>query len=154
MKGRLVAMENKSMQVHKGGCLCGAVRYQAEGPPVVVAHCHCTACQRGSGAGHTTGAMFSLVGFHLTGQVSDYKYKSDNGNEVTKVFCPVCASPVLGRNTGMEGYVTLPLGGLDDSSSFKPQVVVFMRNQKPWDNVDNHLPSFDGQPNWKPEDGV
>jgi hypothetical protein len=30
----------------RGGWLCGGVRYEIEGEPVVVAHCHCTDCQR------------------------------------------------------------------------------------------------------------
>ena len=41
-----------------GRCLCGECSYAIEGQPVVVAHCHCRDCQRLSGAGHTTGAMF------------------------------------------------------------------------------------------------
>ena len=42
-----------------GRCLCGACAYEIEGEPVVVAHCHCLDCQRLSGAGHSTGAMFA-----------------------------------------------------------------------------------------------
>ena len=91
-------IENKS-RVHRGGCLCGAVRYEAEGEPVVVAHCHCEDCQRRSGAGHSTGAMFAADRFRLTGQVAEYKLMSDNGNEVTRVFCPACGSPIFGRNS-------------------------------------------------------
>ena len=144
-------MAKTSTQTHTGRCLCGAVHYQVEGEPHIVAHCHCNACQRGSGAGHTTGAMFALAGFQLSGQVREYKYKSDNGNEVTKVFCPVCASPILGRNTATEGYVTLSLGTMDNSSDFKPQVIVFNSNQKPWDIMDPQIESYELQPNWTPE---
>lgn len=34
----------------EGSCLCGAVRYQVDGPPKRVAHCHCTLCQKHHGA--------------------------------------------------------------------------------------------------------
>jgi hypothetical protein len=33
----------------EGGCYCGAVRYVAEGEPVLRAQCHCRACQHISG---------------------------------------------------------------------------------------------------------
>ncbi len=147
-------MIEKTSRVHPGGCLCGAVRYEAEGQPSVVAHCHCKDCQRESGSGHATGAMFPVDKFRLTGQVAEYKLKSEKGNEVTRVFCPACGSPILGRNGGMIGFVTITLGTLDDSSEFEPQVVVFARNRKPWDVMDQSLPTFEAQPDWKPADGV
>ena len=107
-----------------------------------------------SPTGHATGAMFSLESFELMGHVEQYKYKSDNGNEVTKAFCPACGSPIFGENTGMEGYLTVTLGTFDDSSAFKAQVIVFARNQKTWDFMDQNLPSFEAQPTWRPGDKV
>ncbi len=142
------------LQIHQGGCLCGAVRYEAEGPPIVVAHCHCEACQRASGAGHSTVAMFPASAVHLTGNVSDFKYYADNGNEVTKCFCPLCGSSIIGRNTGTEDHVAISLGTLDDSTAFEPQVVVFASNRKPWDLMDQSLEIYQEQPNWKPKEDV
>ncbi len=34
----------------EGGCFCGAIRYQVDGPPRRVTHCHCLHCRRTSGA--------------------------------------------------------------------------------------------------------
>ncbi len=138
--------------VHKGRCLCGAVSYEAEGPPVLVAHCYCNNCQRASGSGHATGAIFPVERFRLQGQVAEFRLQSERGTEVTRVFCPTCGSPILGRNSGMAGFVTIALGTLDHSSDFEPQVIIFARNRKPWDNMDESLPAFASQPDWKPTD--
>ena len=138
-------------QVKSGGCLCGAVRYQVTGKPVIVAHCHCTDCQKLSGAGHTTGAMYARADFTLTGPVADYKLTSNNGNEVTRVFCPTCGSPLFGRNSSAPEYLTIMLGTLDDASAFEPEVTVFARNRQPWDHMDETIVTFEEQPAWKPK---
>jgi hypothetical protein len=140
-------------QVHRGRCLCGAVRFETHGRPEIVAHCHCKDCQRLTGGGHSTGAMFPTSRFQLKGTVGEYLLESEAGNEVTRVFCPSCGSPILGRNSGMPGFVTVSLGTLEDSSEFEPAVVVFARNRKPWDVMDETIPTFDAQPSWRPEKG-
>ena len=96
--------------------------------------------------------MFPVDKFRVTGRVAEYKLKSHSGNEVTRVFCPSCGSPVFGRNTGMMGFLTITLGTLDDSSDLEPEVTIFARNRKPWDAMDEDLLTFEAQPGWKPQD--
>ena len=142
-------METK---IHNGHCLCGKVSYAVRGDPVIVAHCHCDDCQRMSGSGHSTGAMYPLESLSLHGEVAEYALISESGNRVTRVFCPSCGSPILGRNSGMEGFATLSLGTMDDSSDLIPGVTVFARNRKPWDSMDESIQTFDAQPAWNPRD--
>jgi hypothetical protein len=59
-----------------GRCLCGAVTYEVDGDPVVVAHCHCADCQRVSGAGHTTGAMFPASKLVIRGAAGHSMHKT------------------------------------------------------------------------------
>jgi len=139
-------------RLHNGRCLCGAVTYVVTGDPVIVAHCHCEDCQRLTGSGHSTGAMFSEANLKLDGPVAEYELTSDNGNQVTRVFCPSCGSPILGKNTGMPGFVTLTLGTMTDSGDLQPGVVVFTRNRRPWDIMDETIPSFEAQPVFNPGD--
>jgi hypothetical protein len=136
-----------------GRCLCGACVYQIEGEPVVVAHCHCLDCQRLSGAGHSTGAMFGEGGVLLEGPVASHSFRSEADNEVTRLFCSACGSPLFGRNTGMPGFVTVTLGTMDDPD-LTPQVVVFARSRRAWDVMDEKLPTFQAQPAWTPADGA
>ncbi len=138
----------------RGRCLCGGVEYELEGDAVVVAHCHCTDCQRLSGAGHSTGAIFAAAQLKIQGELSEYQLESQTGSVVTRSFCPTCGSQLFGRNDRMPGYTTVALGTLDDPNAVSPQVIVFARSRPHWDVMDSALPSYDTQPNWKPEDGV
>ena len=143
-------MSEAAAEVRSGRCLCGRVSFDALGPAVVVAHCYCRDCQRLSGAGHTTGAMFPAGAVVVSGQAAEYSLRSDAGNTVTRVFCPSCGSPLLGRNTGMAGFVTISLGLFDDPSSFQPEVAIFARSRCAWDREDAAVTTFDAQPEWRP----
>lgn len=141
----------KSSDIHTGGCLCGNIKYEATGAPVVVAHCHCNDCQRSSGAGHTTGAMFAIKNVAISGDLAKFSHQSNVGTNVTKTFCPKCGSSIFGQNDGSPDYITISLGSFDDSSVFNPEVVIFAQNKKHWDVMDDTLLTFDEQPDWKPE---
>jgi hypothetical protein len=42
-----------------GGCLCGAMRFRAQGEPLDVASCHCVNCRKMSGAAFATFVVFA-----------------------------------------------------------------------------------------------
>lgn len=54
----------------------------------------------------------------------------------------------------MLGCMTVSLGTLDSPDDLVPQVVVFARSRRRWDIMDEHLPTYQAQPDWKPKDGV
>jgi hypothetical protein len=133
-----------------GKCLCGACSYTIEGEPVVVAHCCCLDCQRQSGCGHTTGAMFAETGIHIAGEPATHTLTSEAGNQVTRLFCRTCGSPLFGKNSGMPGFLTVTLGTLDEPDRLTPQVAIFTRSRRHWDVIDLGANAFEAQPSWKP----
>jgi hypothetical protein len=40
-----------SKKCYTGGCLCGSLRYEAEGEPLFTGHCYCADCRKASGSG-------------------------------------------------------------------------------------------------------
>lgn len=138
-------------QKYTGKCLCGAVSYIAKAAPVVVAQCHCEECRRLSGTGHTVGAMFISDLVALSGKLSEFRYDSGKGSQVTKAFCSNCGSPIYGKNTRMPDHLTLSLGTMDDASGLAVEVVIFERDKPHWDQLGQDVVSFATQPDWKPE---
>ena len=78
-----------------GGCLCGAIRYETVGEPVFSLRCHCRDCQRQSGAAHVPAARVPSAGFRiLQGTPKRYVTKADSGNDIVRVFCGNCGTPL------------------------------------------------------------
>ena len=66
-------------QTATGGCLCGAIRFEAAGEPLWIAHCHCHSCRRNTGAPVTTFVGFPADGFtYAAGEVHVYISTLDN----------------------------------------------------------------------------
>jgi hypothetical protein len=129
-----------------GQCLCGAVRFNAKAEPFVMAQCHCRDCQRVSGAGHTSNALFDERNVEVIGETTSYAVTADSGNTLTRYFCPNCGSRVFSRNSGRPGMIVLPAGAFDDSSWFRPKVVVFTRSRHDWDTAGEDVPRHEAMP--------
>jgi hypothetical protein len=77
----------------EGGCYCGAVRYVAEGEPVLKAQCHCRACQHIPGGAPNLFMLMPAEGFSYT--------RPDKADAVTQEFCAVCGTHMITRRPGL-----------------------------------------------------
>ena len=98
----------------KGGCACGAVRYEIRDAPTFSLICQCRQCQRITGAGHA--AQFAALSESLSvrGEIRYYELHADSGNTVSSGFCPVCGCPILKKSTGFPQNVFIHAATLDD----------------------------------------
>ncbi len=135
----------------KGGCLCGAVRFESASEPQMVAHCHCVDCRKSSGTGHGTHIVISEDAFSVSGDVKLYDSPADSGNTVSRGFCPTCGSAIYSKNSGMPGMVFPRASSLDDPNKVTPQMVVYASRAPVWDYVDPSLPSFPEMPEGGPD---
>jgi hypothetical protein len=129
-----------------GGCLCGALRYRAEGEPMLQGFCHCRNCQRLSGSGHVGFICFPEGAVTVEGKTTSYAATGNSGLTATRYSCPTCRSMVFGRAEVMPGQINLYAGSLDDLSSFKPQVAIYVRSRPAWDDVSRRLQCFETVP--------
>ena len=129
-----------------GGCACGALRWRAEGEPLMQGFCHCKSCQRTSGGGHVGWLCFPEKAVTIEGERRAYTRVGGSGRPASRYACPTCLSVVWGTADAMPGQVNLYAGSLDDASRFKPTIAVFTRERPPWDDVSRNLKCFDTVP--------
>lgn len=133
-----------------GGCLCGAVTYEAEGQPQIVGHCHCVDCRKTSGTGHCTHAAMPEETVRMKGDVTFYDRPADSGNIVSRGFCGECGAAILSRNSAMPGMVFLRASSLDDPDAVMPSMIVYASRAPKWDVMDKNLPTFAELPEGEP----
>ena len=129
-----------------GGCLCGAVRYRAEGKPLRQGLCHCRNCQRISGSGHVGFLCLPESAVTVEGAVRSHSLTGGSGRTATRYSCPTCSSVVFGRSEVMPGQINLYAGSLDDFSRFKPTIAIYIRSRAMWDTSSHGLTCFETVP--------
>jgi hypothetical protein len=135
------------MTVRTGGCLCGAVRYEAGGEPLFSLQCHCRDCQRASGAAHVSAVRLPSAEFRITkGTPKTYIAKSEAGNDISRVFCSDCGTPLYVQVSTRLDMVGLRVTTFDDPSWFKPDANIFTKSAQPWDHMDPAVPAFGTYP--------
>merc|ERR1712136_527614 len=88
---------------------CGGVSVRVQGNPVSVSICHCSVCQRLSGAPSVTSALFSPQRVEVTSDC--VLVETRTSPSVVRRRCSVCFSPVVG-SLGTK-YVAVPVALFD-----------------------------------------
>ena len=126
-----------------GGCLCGQVRYTISADPVFVGVCHCTNCQKQSGAAYSVNVGVRQDALELQGTLKTYVDHGDSGRQVLRRFCPDCGSPVITDAEAIPGMHIVKAGTLDDSSGLRPQRQIFCASKHPWVPLLDGVPAYD-----------
>ena len=96
-------MSDKTMP-YTGGCMCGAVRYEAMGEPLEVGHCHCHSCRRQTGAPVVTWVTFEADKVRFAGRTRSIHEASAGGGWAVGAFsAPGLGSVVMGTIAGRLG---------------------------------------------------
>ena len=137
---------NTKMSV-KGGCLCGAVRYEIAGPLFEADHCHCSMCRRQHGAAFATYAAFDPDGFEWTSGEDRIKiYETPTG--AGWCFCTECGSSLAGTEKGKINMVAL--GTVEGDPGIRPDCHIYVGSSAQWHEITDDLPQFEERPpsNW------
>ena len=127
-----------------GGCHCGDVRYEAEGPPVRHSVCHCTDCRRSSGAPMVAWAIFPEDKVKLTKGEVKTRASSEHGR---RQFCPTCGTGLFYTNGEvLPGLIDLQSATLDDPNAVPPIEQIQVAERIGWVARLGELPAHDRYP--------
>ena len=131
-----------------GSCLCGALRYEVDGPFANLMHCHCSMCRKHHGASFASFVGAPAARFRwLRGEHSVQRYESSPGN--SRGFCGICGSVAP---SAMGDIVYMPAGNLDDNldgnlddnldggGGAAGGMHIFVGSKAPWHNITDTLP--------------
>ena len=125
----------------EGGCLCGAVRFKAEGEPINVRICHCRNCQKAMGSPFFARALFDQRALKVEGETAFYP----TSDALHRVFCSKCGTRMFSRRTnGMAAGVALAV--FDDPNAFVPTEHIFVARKLEWVRIDDGLPQYPDLP--------
>jgi len=114
---------------YDGGCLCGAVRFRAEGEPKWVLWCHCQSCRRHSGAPASVFVAFDDRSVEsVQGQIA--RFASSPG--VVRGFCAACGSTLTCSNDRWPGETHFHVGAFDEAARLAPTGELFADERLPW----------------------
>ncbi|MEP7005214.1 MAG: GFA family protein [Sphingomonas bacterium] len=131
---------------HTGGCLCGRVRYEAEGKPLAAGYCCCTDCRKASGSGFIPFLAFASSAVRFSGETFQFRSPSFRGSEAVRNRCAACGSLVFGGIVGVDSSHTIYAGSLDDPGIFKPTMAIFTRDCPDWAILPEGLQAFEAMP--------
>lgn len=123
------------MSEHRGGgCLCGAVRYEAAWPPLMVATCSCKNCQKQAGSALSVIAVLPRDGLKVEGELTTFTDHAENGADVYRKFCPRCGSPVITDTpeAAAQGIIFIKAGTLDKADDLAPSLHYWTSSAQHW----------------------
>lgn len=122
-----------------GGCLCGAVRYEAEVFLHGAFYCHCKICQKSTGQPAEIAVPVKAGSLEFGKEKPKYYMSSEWGQ---RGFCPHCGSRILWRpyDPEAEWLTNVDVCSLDHPEDARPGMHTFVDRQLPWYKLDDDLP--------------
>ena len=112
-----------------GSCLCGAVGYEFDPPPLRMYNCHCSRCRRAVSAAYQTVLRARRSGFRWLAGVDSIAEYHLPGTRFQCAFCRTCGSRVPWER---DDQVCVPAGSLDGDPGERPSDNIHTDSRAAW----------------------
>jgi hypothetical protein len=116
-----------------GACNCGGVRFVLHEIPSRAGYCHCTRCQRRTGAAASAQARIDAATLTiLSGAELLTGWRHPDGG-FEKLFCSVCGSHLFSANPENPAEMSVRLGVIDGDPQVRPSFHQFTADAAVWE---------------------
>jgi hypothetical protein len=123
-------------QTHSGSCLCGAVRFEAQGELRAPDACHCSLCRKQSGH-YWASTNVCRTALKLQGEDKLTWYRSSEN--VRRGFCSVCGSALFWDPEGHE-FIAVGMGAFGKPTGTHLEKHIFVGDKGDYYDIADGLP--------------
>ena len=139
--------------IFTGGCYCGEIRYQYQGPQLLRGLCYCRTCQTISGGAGNLFMAVNAASFQFTHGTPRSFTNKDHPWAPTRHFCGTCGVHLTARSERAPTAVLIKVGTLDDPSVFEgPQLVTWTSEMQKFHFLPSDVPAHPEFPRPKGSD--
>ena len=131
---------------HKGGCLCGQVRYRLDARPLALNACHCGHCKKLSGATNLLMVIGPRAAFSAEGEVTRFRKTADSGRQADIARCTACGTRLWHEPLTAPHLVFIAAGTLDDPRWVVPTSHIWVECASPGVVMQDDAIKVQGQP--------
>jgi len=126
-----------------GGCRCGAVRYAlaVDAVPGTYA-CHCTICQRSTGASFAHQMPVLEDALTVTGELTAVPMPTLSGGLSVQRYCANCLTRIYNTNDAWPGRAIVRAGTVDGSERLSPRLHIYISTKQPWITLPENVPAY------------
>lgn len=123
--------------MHKGSCLCGAVRFEVAGDLPGPDACHCRNCRKASG--HYF-ASTDVKRAALTVQGAEEISWYQSSEKVRRGFCRRCGSPLFWDPPADRDWIGVAMGAFDTPTDTRLKIHIFVADKGDYYDIADGLP--------------
>ncbi|EFO31608.1 glutathione-dependent formaldehyde-activating GFA [Roseibium sp. TrichSKD4] len=120
----------------KGRCYCGAVSWQAKGPILWSALCHCEDCRQAASSDYVS--WFGIERSSVIWNGPRQMYQSSA--KVLRSFCSDCGSPLSFETEVFPEETHIYAATMENPSAYQPEAHIFWSERVPWLTLSDDLP--------------
>ena len=119
----------------RGGCLCGVVRFEFDGPATELELCHCRRCRKATGSAFLPSLQVVAERFRfIAGEEAIRSIRlplDERPPPYEHAFCGICGSPVPFIH-GATGRIAVPAGSLEDDPLADEVRHIYVEHEARW----------------------